>query len=104
MGNSRAEKAALKIHDTALQEAKKYSEEHGQSFIEEAVYGRGFKAGYIRGDGDGYNDGYKQALDEMRKEIVFMIDEIEQTTMDKENKLLAIGFLANIRNLIDEKK
>lgn len=100
----REEKTALRIHETALQEAKKYSDEHTQNFIEEAIYGRGYKAGYIRGDGDGYKDGYNEALDDVRKEIVLMIDEIEKTLKNQDNRNLVIGFLANIRNAIDNKK
>ena len=45
----KAEKYATKIHDTALAEGEKYAKEHGQSIIEEVAYGRGFKAGAIRG-------------------------------------------------------
>ena len=56
---SRAEQAAIRIHHTAALEAEKYSKEHGCSIVEEVAYGRGFKAGYIKGDTDGYEQAEK---------------------------------------------
>lgn len=46
---NREEKAALKIHNTALKEGENYAKTHGHSIIEEVAYGRGFKSGYMRG-------------------------------------------------------
>lgn len=45
----RAEKAALKIHSTAIKEGENYARTHGCTIIEETAYGRGYKSGYIKG-------------------------------------------------------
>lgn len=43
------ESAALKIHNTAINEGEKYAQEHGHSIVEEVAYGRGYKSGYMCG-------------------------------------------------------
>ena len=43
------ESAALNIHNRALKAGEDYAKSHGQSIVEEAAYGRGYKSGYILG-------------------------------------------------------
>lgn len=47
--SKRAEKAVKRIHNRALLEAEKYATSHGRSIVEEVAFGRGFKAGFIKG-------------------------------------------------------
>jgi hypothetical protein len=60
--SKRAEKAVGKIHNHALLEAEKYATYHGGGIAEEVAYGRGFKAGFIKG--------YEQA----EKDILALIE------------------------------
>ena len=43
------ESAALNIHERALKAGEDYAKSHGQSIVEEAAYGRGYKSGYMCG-------------------------------------------------------
>ena len=66
------EKAALKIHNTALEEGKKYADHHGQSIIEEVAYGRGFKSGYMKGAVDKEEEIIEKAAEWIKKNLTFM--------------------------------
>ena len=69
---NREEKAALKIHDTALKEGENYAKTHGQSLIEEVAYGRGFKSGYMKGAVDTEKEVIEKAAEWIKKNITFM--------------------------------
>ena len=69
---NREEKAAIKIHDTAIKEGEKYASNHGHSVIEEVAYGRGFKSGYMRGAVETEKEVIEKAAEWIKKNITFM--------------------------------
>lgn len=69
---NREEKAALKIHDTAIKEGENYAKTHGHSIIEEVAYGRGYKSGYMRGAVETEEELIEKAAEWIKKNVTFM--------------------------------
>ena len=69
---NREEKAAIKIHDTAIKEGEKYASNHGHSMIEEVAYGRGFKSGYMRGAVETEKEIIDKTVEWIKKNVTYI--------------------------------
>lgn len=75
--SKRVEKAAKAFHNQALSDAQEYARMHGGSLIEEVSYGRGLKAGFIKG--------YEQAeKDTIERAIQWLITHADDYIVDME--------------------
>ena len=72
------ERAALNIHDRAIKAGEEYARSHGNSILEEAVYGRGYKAGYMLGASEMFEKAKKWLIDHIN------IDQAVETNKDGE--------------------
>ena len=56
------EQARLKIHNTAVEEGRKFSNSHSHTIQEEIAYGDGFEEGYVLGCADS-NEEFNKVID-----------------------------------------
>ena len=76
--SKRAEQALESIHNHALLEAEKYMTSHGGSIVEEIAFGRGSKAGFIKGYEQAEKDAIERACEYLFKHYAVNLDEFRK--------------------------